>query len=326
MLLVMVTFAQVKPRPRKPLPIKKEKADTTKVASEKNTAPVILTNPNLPKIDPKLLQKNQPEIGNKNIQNIENQKEVNKAAEEIRNRPKVVILEANPFIQGTAFTPKNYKLKVTLTDVQSIKTSHKRPLADIYNIKQKISYVVGGKSMIPVDGNLGRFKFTPENELTGPGRNPGQPTSNYYLLKTTSFSNYIRVSTFDRLSKNINASFIYSISESELTNPDARMIIHTALAEENYSTLQYDFEKNDTEVSIREVLAVLTGKRKLSATKPYFDQDIAKGIYFDDFGGFKMYLTKVNDPDKIILEGPIRRRTNSGKEKAAVWMRFELVE
>ena len=94
----------------------------------------------------------------------------------------------------------------------------------------------------------------------------------------------------------------------------------------NYFTLRYDFEKDEIEVSIRDVLAVLTGKRKLSATQPYFDQDIAKGIRFDNFGGFKMFLTKVNDPDKIILEGPIRKRTNSGKEKAAVWMRFELVE
>ena len=324
MLLVMFSIAQTKPRPRTPVPVKKEKTDTTLKSTQ---SPVILTNKNIQNIDLKPVQANQPAIGNKGIQNIQQQKELDKAVEEIKNTPKKATILTTPvFVQGVAVLPKTYKLKITTTDVQSIKTSNKRPMQDIYNIKQKIAYVVGGKTMVPTDGIFKSYKFSPINELHGPGRHVGQGTQYYYLLQTSSFSNYIRVSTFDRLAKNINASFIYTISESELNNPDAKMIIHTSLSEENYSTLNFDFEENDIEVSIREVLAVLTGKRKLSATQPYFDHDIAKGIRFDDFGGFKMYLTKVNEPDKIILEGPIRRRTNSGKEKAAVWMRFELVE
>lgn len=326
MLLVMASMAQVRSKPRTP-PVKKAKTGTTKTIREKKTTqtPVILNNRNIQKIDPKVVQKNQPVIGNTNILNSEKQKEANKAAEEIRNTPPkktVIMAPLKPEVVAVAVIPKKYKLKITATDAQTIKKSNKHKFEE-YGIMQDISYVTQGRTKVPdeyiVKGSKRSPYQTPYNKKNRP---------ELYELVHYNIFGPLKVGSYERTSMNINSSFIYTISESELSDPEAKMTISTSLGEKSGSGgwLPFDYENNDIEVSIKDVLAILVGKRKLYATQPYFDKDVAKGISFDDFGGFKMNLTKVNIPDKTVLEGPIRKRTNSGKEKAAVWVRFELVE
>lgn len=356
MLLVMTTIAQLKPRPKTPLPIKNAKADTTIKTTQKTATqtPVILSNPNVKIVDPKLLQTNQPAIGNKNIQQ---QKEINKAAEEIKNTPqKVTILEAKPILGNVfAVVPKTYKLKITTTDVECIKKSNKHPLEE-YRIFQTISYVSEGKTKVPNEfsskGKIQKplvFDAVKGGYFRQAERVKNDEFSNLrkFLYKDIPATSYVLIDNINNrnaipfkaglnsrgASKNIDHTFIYTITESDMNDPTAKMVIHTTLGEysgrknlDYYSLLVFDLESPLLEVSIKDVLAILTGKRPLNANKQYLDPDIAKGIMFDAFDGFKLYLSKVNYPNNIVLEGPIRKRTASGKEKAAVWMRFELIE
>lgn len=355
MLLVMATIAQARSKSRATLPIKKAKADTTIKTKQKTAAqtPVILSNRNIKNVDLKPVQATQPAIGNTNIQQ---QKEINKAAEEVKNTPPKVTITGPPIIVNQVVElPKTYKLKITATEVQCIKKSNKHPLEE-YKIYQTVSYVTQGISKAPVEHSVksktskpleyDKIKTGYSRQGEGMSKDHFTKIQRYNRFKDIPENSYVLTDNINeekaypfkaglnqREGKNIDNSFIYTLSESEVNDPQAKMVIHTTLGEysgrkhlDYYSLLVFDYDSDQLEVSIKDVLAILTGKRKLEATKKYFDTDIAKGILFDDFGGFNLNLRKVDYPDKIILEGPIRKRTNSGKEKAAVWMRFELVE
>lgn len=320
MLFVMATMAQAKPLPKKPLPIKKEQTDTSKTSTQKGAtlSPVILNNQTIQKFDVQKVQVNPPPVINKNTPNSDKSKEANKAAEELKNKPQeATAMELKPVLKNvTAFVPKTIKLKITTTDIQCIKKSNKHP-KEKYEIHQFISYKTLGNAKVPeffyIDG---KGKLDPVSNNEG----------SYFIVKSRPVHG-VSVGSFQRDYSNLNTSFVYTISETEMSDPNAKMLISTEVKEMSGSSLlNFDFENIFTEVAIKDVLAVLIGKRPLYANKPYLDSDIAKGIKFDDFGGFKLYLTRVDYKDKVILEGPIRRRTTSGKEKAAVWMRFELVE
>jgi hypothetical protein len=130
--------------------------------------------------------------------------------------------------------------------------------------------------------------------------------------------------------KNLNNSMVFQITQEELNDTNAEMIIYTLVSERSseYSsdTIHYNHDGTETYVAIKDVLDILTGNRKLNATDPYLDGAIAKGIKFDKFDGFKLPLTKVNYPTKTILEGPIRARGKTAANKAALWIRFELID
>ena len=56
------------------------------------------------------------------------------------------------------------------------------------------------------------------------------------------------------------------------------------------------------------------------------DSGVLKGIKLDHFDGTKMPLYQIDYKPKIILEGPLRARGATAANKAALWMRFELMD
>lgn len=130
---------------------------------------------------------------------------------------------------------------------------------------------------------------------------------------------------------NINNYVDFYITPEEANDPNAEFLIATYVREHNGggNDLWLYYDNAVTQVAIKEVVAILSGVKRLNNDGPYpSDRSLNQSLRFDYFGGLKMPLRKVNNHNKVVLEGAIRAR-NEGSEltdKAFLWVRFELVE
>src|SRR5690606_19911100 len=292
-------------------------------------------------------------------------KEEAKKVKPLSEKPKVqkdaeaIQVLHTPMLQGTlvAVPPKQptktYKLKITTTDIQCISSSDSDKIDD-YEITQSIYYETKKGVKRPV-------KRTASAIRDGIGDNSSESMLKWLVANDNSFSGQFSpgsekhrnpvpgLNTLVRFEenkqlhvkqgngrgiKNINNSMTFEITQEELDDKQAKMIIYTRVIEKSSSSLAivegfkssdifYNYDGYERAVALTDVLRILTGKRKLNATIPYFETTIAKGIKFDDFDGMVLPLTRVDYPDKIILEGPIRARGKTAANKAAIWVRFE---
>lgn len=249
---------------------------------------------------------------------------------------------------------KLYKLKITATDIQCIASTDKDKKDDyditlsiFYKTKDVLQRPVNRKVASKIDGpNRSDTESVLKYVSSFDNRFPGAKVSSNgsTLYHKLGLNTLIRFEADDprhvnqgnsRGMKNINNSMTFEITQEELDDRHAEFTLYTRVVELNSAryvggyksnNILYNHDGYELPVAIYDVLRILTGKRELNATKPYFDGAIAKGIKFDYFDGTKLLpLTKV-DFDKIILEGPIRARGNTSANKAALWVRFELVE
>lgn len=256
---------------------------------------------------------------------------------------------------------KTYKLKITLTDVQCLASSDSDKIDD-YGIQQHIFYKANGKIKRPISKDIRKFKDNCDDtidegalylgellKMNDSNLNSTWKGANALLCGDYEHQLHVREGNGKR-TLNVNNSMIFEITESEYKDENAEMIINTTVSEYNSLTNKiggqiarklgtapdastfnnnnrtYNYDGKRIHVSIRDVLDALIGVRALKTTKPYFDSSIAKGIMFDNFDGFKLPLTQLDYDRKTILEGVLRARGATSGNKAALWMRFELVD
>lgn len=245
---------------------------------------------------------------------------------------------------------KTYKLKITLTDVQCIASSDSDEIDD-YGIQQHIYYKANGKIKRPISKDIRKFKDNCDDRIdngnmyiSGGDNVHGKAIKDIVWegangLVCGDHKNQLHVKQGrSKRSLNVNNSMTFLITQAEYDDKNAEMIINTTVTEYN-STLDrnamlfgsnnnrtYNYDGKKVHVSIRDVLDALTGIRPLKTTKPFFDTTIASGMKFDNFEGFKLPLTKVDYDRKTILEGVLRARGATPANKAAIWLRFELVD
>lgn len=272
------------------------------------------------------------------------------AKEETKESEKTHVLAPMPMIVATVVsTPqKVYKLKITLMGIQCIASSD-GDKKDDYGIQQHIYYKANGKFKKPESRNINKFEADCDGQLDEgymetqmedhlmsniqAPRLSSDASEGANALLCGSFYKQIHVDQGRARSSNINNSMTFHISQAEYDDSAAEMMIHTTVVEfnapgvlggNNNRTYNYDGKKKY--VAIKDVLDILTGKREIYPTKPFMDSGVLKGTKLDHFDGTKMPLYQVDYKPKIILEGPLRARGATSGNKAALWMRFELVE
>ena len=219
----------------------------------------------------------------------------------------------------TCIEKTNFKLKVTLTDIQNINGRDgggNNP--DDYAIQQYIDYTALGKQK----------KYIARDINTFPGRQNGPVqvanASNILISGDAKNQLHIREGNEPRnRNRSINNSLVFNISYDEFMDPNAKFKIYTWLKE--YTDGKDKVLANNTSISvnIKEVLEVLSGARPLNETTPFFDTTIAKTVKFHNFGAGNIPLANIQKLSPLVLEGPIR--IGNPGEKAAVWVQFELM-
>ncbi|WP_157208278.1 thiol-activated cytolysin family protein [Mariniflexile maritimum] len=223
-------------------------------------------------------------------------------------------------IVTTCIPKQNFKLKVTLTDIQNINGRDgggSNP--DDYAIQQYIDYTAKGKAK----------KFSSRDILVFPARKDGpvQVPNAPNILISGDMQNQLHIREGNEAinrNRSINNALVFDISYEEFMDPNAKFKIYTWLKE--YTEGKDKVLANNTPISvnIKEVLEVLSGARPLNETTPFFDTTIARNVKFHNFGTGNIPLANIQkDISPLVLEGPIR--IGNPGEKVAVWIQFELV-
>ncbi|MEO6682083.1 MAG: thiol-activated cytolysin family protein, partial [Ginsengibacter sp.] len=214
------------------------------------------------------------------------------------------------------------KLKVTLTDIQCVVTADGDKTAD-YGIRQHLYYKANNnvKEVVSKSANKHGGSCPLGNDV-------------YWLdaisLMCGGSSKQLHVNEGNARMLNINNSVIFHITPEEYNDKNAEFILETWVKEYNGGSndLVLNNDPPRVHVAIKDVLDILSGIKTLNANSSFkADAGIAKGVEFDYFDGTKLPLSKVNS-EKTILEGVIRARNKGAKltDKAAVWVRFELMD
>tara|TARA_R110002012_G_scaffold320402_2_gene543944 strand:+ start:53738 stop:55609 length:1872 start_codon:yes stop_codon:yes gene_type:complete len=221
----------------------------------------------------------------------------------------------------TCIPKQNFKLKVTLTDIQNINGRDgggSNP--DDYGIQQYIDYTALGKAK----------RYNARDIIIFPARKNGpvQVANKPNILISGDLQNQLHVREGNEprnRNRFINNSLVFDISYDEFMDKNAQFKIYTWFKE--YTSGKDKVLANNTPISvnIKEVLEVLSGARPLNASTPFFDTTIAKTVKFHNFGTGNLPLANIQtNLSKLVLEGPIR--IGNPGEKAAVWLQFELVD
>ena len=215
------------------------------------------------------------------------------------------------------------KLKVTLTDIQCIVTADGDNIAD-YGIRQHVYYKANRKAKVPFSTN-----FTIHGGDCALGNDVYWDYAT--ALMCGGSKKQLHVTKGNSRMGNINNSVVYHITRDEYNDKNAEFILETWVKEYNGSgnDLVLNDDPSQSRVAIKDVLDILSGNKNLEATSLFkADGGVAPGIKFDYFDGMKLPLTQVKGTSKIILEGVIRARNKGSKltDKAAVWVRFELID
>ena len=222
---------------------------------------------------------------------------------------------------------ENYKLKVTLTDIQCINgRDGGGDNPDDYGIQQWVVFRALGKDKRYVSRDINKFPA----RQNGPVQVPNVPN----ILISGDEKNQIHVRQANRaLQRNrgmINNSLVFNISDTEFNDPNISFKFYTWFKEYSTSTLGGNNDKvlsnsAPTDVKIKEVLEILTCLSELRGNSPFPDTTISPDFKaYHAFGGGFMPLGQLQNTDHMILEGPIR--IGNPGEKAAVWVQFELID
>lgn len=227
----------------------------------------------------------------------------------------------------TCVDSNGMKLKVTLLQLQSATTQDSDNIADL-GIVQHVRYKSNGKFIKPIKRNLNKFAKEDKCELGGGGVSDDDATA----LVCGDRSRQIQVTVSKKIdgtrTANIDNSAIFDITHQEANDTDAEFLIDTYVKEYSNPDIVLNEDPRKTKVAIHDVLAILNGIKTINENKNFFDGSVSKSMSFDNFDGISLPLRNVGTDGKIILEGPIRARNrgSDSKEKAFVWMRFELIK
>ncbi|WP_047414250.1 thiol-activated cytolysin family protein [Cellulophaga sp. Hel_I_12] len=224
-------------------------------------------------------------------------------------------------IVRTCIPKQNFKLKVTLTDIQNINGRDgggSNP--DDYAIQQYVTYSANGKTKTFSSRNINTI---PER-ANGPVQVAGMP--NVLISGDADHQIHVREGNEPKnRNRFINNSLVFDITYDEFMDKNAQFKIYTWFKE--YTNGKDKVLANNTPISvnIKEVLEILSGVKTLNESTPFFDTTIAKTVKFHNFGTGNLPLANIQtNLSKLVLEGPIR--IGNPGEKAAVWLQFELVD
>lgn len=225
----------------------------------------------------------------------------------------------------TCIPKRNFRLKVTLTDIQCINgRDGGGDNPDDYGIQQYIVYKALEKDKKFVSRDINKFSNRIGNcSMANNILNP---------LICGDVNNQIHVrqngDVRQRNRNMINNSLIFDISYDEYNDPNASFKIFTWFKEYSTTTFGNNDDKvlaNNTPISvkIKDILEILAGIKSLRADTDFNDTTIGRGVKFHNFGAGNLMLAKIQSTDNLVLEGPIR--IGSPGQKAAVWVQFELL-
>lgn len=230
------------------------------------------------------------------------------------------------------FVPRalNYKLKITLTDIQCINSRDGYNEKDDYGIQQYVVYKALGKAKKFTSRHIHKF---PEAIDFG-GQVPD--IINPLIIGNRGRQIHVKggVYVMNRNRLMIDNSLVFDIRLDELDDPNASFEIYTWLKEYS-SKLDYSLSTvtddkvllNNASISVKvkDVIEILQGRVNLIEKATFPDPMIAKGVKFHNFGPGFMHLANIRKTTPLVLEGPID--ANSSKDYgAAVWVQFELIE
>jgi len=246
---------------------------------------------------------------------------------EIKNLNNQQVGMESSYIQNvkTCIEKRNYKLKMSLTDIQNIKARDGAGENDDYGIQMAVVYSAKGKRKTPVDSKIRKFPglrcgfedADRQHKISGP----------YIPIICGGMNNqiHVREDRVQRWPSQINNTVTFDVSYEDIIDTNASFIIYTWFKEYTNGKDKVMLDANTpTEVPVAEIIQILTSAKQLNGNKNYYDGAIAQnlGNKFRDFGPSQIWLTAVTGTNKIILEGPLRAGDPSGK--AAIWVRFEL--
>jgi len=240
----------------------------------------------------------------------------------------VVGLESNfTQIVKTCFPKRDYKLKVTLTDIQNINGRDGSDNPDDYGLQQSIVYFSKGREMVTKKENADYNKFSNMiNKCT-------QVPNNINTLLCGDDNNQIQVrqntNVSERNRSQIKNSIIFSLPYEYYADENASFKIHTWLKE--YTSGKDKVLTGNTKISvvnIKYVMDVLSGKEVLNQDNNLADKsiDVTEGgitTKFHNFGNNVLMANIKPVNGKMILDYPIV--VGEIGAKAVVWVSFELV-
>jgi hypothetical protein len=226
----------------------------------------------------------------------------------------------------TCITKQDYKLKVTLTDIQNIDGRDGSDNPDDYAIQQSIVYTSKGRDMVQSKTDFNKFPNTFKKCTLVP--------NNVNTLICGDGNNQIHVRQNNKVSQRntsqINNSMVFNLPYDYYADPNASFKIHTWVKE--YTSGKDKVLTGNTKISvvnIKDVMDALSGNKPLLQNKDLYDKSINvtvdnKAIKFDSFGNEVMMANIQDINGKIILDYPII--VGSPGAKAVVWLSFELVK
>ncbi|MEZ4842324.1 MAG: hypothetical protein R2821_12640 [Flavobacteriaceae bacterium] len=226
----------------------------------------------------------------------------------------------------TCIPKRNFTLKVTLTDIQCINGrdgGDNNP--DDYAIQQYIVFKALGKEKKYSSQDINKFP-----DVIGNFENSSK-IINPIIYGDSKHQIQVRQnSDVNQRNRNmINNTLVFNISYNEYNDPNATFKIFTWLKEYSSNALGNNDDKllanNEVQnVKIKDILDILAGIKSLREDTFFFDNSVAGGTKFHNFGSGYLMLCKLQSTDSMVLEGPIR--VGSPGQKAAVWVQFELLK
>ncbi|WP_425639179.1 hypothetical protein ACPUEN_05875 [Algoriphagus yeomjeoni] len=225
----------------------------------------------------------------------------------------------------TCVEKRSYRLKMTLTDIQNVDgRDGGGDDPDDYGLQMAVVLKAQNKVLQPSSKQINKFPGgscgfgdPSRNQISGP----------YACWIGGGVNTQIHVPE-NRTSRDpfqINNTLVFDIPWDAYIDPNHELKIYTWLKEYTGSNDKV-IHDSSIGVELREVLDVLSGIKALDPTLTFPDGQIAQGAYrftnFDVPGN--LWLTNVeSNSGKFIIEGPIK--AGKAGEKAAIWVRFELL-
>lgn len=225
----------------------------------------------------------------------------------------------------TCVEKRSYRLKMTLTDIQNVDgRDGGGDDPDDYGLQMAVVLKAQGKVFQPASTQINKFPGAPCG-FGDPSRNQISGPYTCWIGGGVNKQIHVRENRTSRDPFQINNTLIFDIPWDAYKDSNHEMKIYTWLKEYTGSNDKV-IHDGSIGVELREVLDVLSGIKALNPTKTFPDGQIAQGGYrFTDFGATNtLWLTNVPETGgKHIIEGPIK--AGKAGEKAAIWVRFELL-
>lgn len=273
------------------------------------------------------LENGRPEIGRWITSQPANHRLALPIGFEIKNLQNQQIGMTNSIRQDieTCVEKRNYRLKMTLTDIQNVDgRDGGGDDPDDYGLQMGVVLKARNKVLQPIQSQFNKFSGAPCG-FTSPGRKNISGPYACWIGGGVNTQIHVRENRVARDLNQIVNSMIFNLAWEDYQDPKNELRIYTWLKEYTSSNDRV-IHDDDIVVPVQDLLDILSGTKPLEATKTYPDGQIAQGgMQFHDFGPRTIMLTEAaSTGGKYILEGPIK--AGKAGEKAAVWVRFELVD